>query len=674
VSGNHGASDFWVFKLNAAGTIQWQKCYGGEKNETAYFVTPTPDGGYVLAGEAESSDGDVACNAGNVDEWIVKIDALGNLQWQKSLGGNDHDEASCVRPLSDGSYIVAGTTCSPDIQGYHSLTGTNLCGDFWLVKLAAPALIYHRPIIMIDPALAFICAGNTATITTSAVFVGASPTYQWKRNGIIVGTNSASYTASDFANNDAITCTVTNGGECGITSDQASVTVVVQLKTGTINPQISISASQTILCACDEIMFRASVTGIGTSPVYQWNVNGVKTGNGMNTFASSLLNDGDVVTCNYMDNTDCMVNESVVSNPIKVTSTQGKAPSVSIVASRDTACAGSLVRFEATSLNAGANPSYQWKVNGTNVGANSNIFTTSSLLNGDIISCVMNTDSLFVCALSPSTTSNSIVMTISNSALPSVSIISSNNDVCSGVPLTFNATAQNAGASPIYQWILNNTNVGNNSPIYTNNGLSNGDQVTCVITPGNTSCTNSLVTSNVITVAIDSVPVITIVPSDTIINAGSQIQLNASISGNVSSFQWSPAASLENPLSLKPTTTELSTTTAYSLIASSDKGCTASQIAVIKVFVLLYMPSAFTPNRDGKNDIYRIPPNVSLTLENFSVYDRWGMRVFSTKNISEGWDGTIHGHQASTGVYVYMVEGTNQKGTVFLKGSFVLIR
>ena len=85
------------------------------------------------------------------------------------------------------------------------------------------------------------------------------------------------------------------------------------------------------------------------------------------------------------------------------------------------------------------------------------------------------------------------------------------------------------------------------------------------------------------------------------------------------------------------------------------------------------MPSAFTPNNDGVNDVFRIPPNVLLTLIDFSVYNRWGAKVFSTSNISAGWDGKVGGIRADAGTYVYTVNGMSQGKKVFLKGTVELI-
>jgi len=86
------------------------------------------------------------------------------------------------------------------------------------------------------------------------------------------------------------------------------------------------------------------------------------------------------------------------------------------------------------------------------------------------------------------------------------------------------------------------------------------------------------------------------------------------------------------------------------------------------------MPSAFTPNGDGVNDLFRIPPEITIQLKEFSVYDRWGNKVFTTKNAGQGWNGTISGRPQSAGVYVYVIVGTDLKGPVSTRGTFTLVR
>jgi len=132
-TGNHGDADCYVIKLDTAGNIQWQKCLGGTSNDMAYSICPTADGGYIVAGRSFSTNGDVIGNHGGVDCWIVKLDAIGNIQWQKSLGGTSYDEALSIYPTADGGYVIAGYTYSNngDVVGRYD----TLYNDYWIVKL-----------------------------------------------------------------------------------------------------------------------------------------------------------------------------------------------------------------------------------------------------------------------------------------------------------------------------------------------------------------------------------------------------------------------------------------------------------------------------------------------------------------------------------------------------------
>lgn len=120
VTGNHGGDDFWVVKLSFAGVLQWQQCYGGSNDDIAYSIQQTTDGGYIVAGSTLSTDGQVTGFHRNQynplweDYWVIKIDSVGTLQWQKTLGGTGFDEAYSVAQTLDGGYIVAGVSNSGD--------------------------------------------------------------------------------------------------------------------------------------------------------------------------------------------------------------------------------------------------------------------------------------------------------------------------------------------------------------------------------------------------------------------------------------------------------------------------------------------------------------------------------------------------------------------------------
>ena len=113
-----GEYDFWLVKTDANGNEMWNQVYGGWNIEWAYSVQQTTDGGYIIAGRTQSY------GSGEYDVWMVKTDALGNEEWNRTFGGSDWDEAYSVQQTSDGGYIVAGYTGSYGAGSY----------DFWLIK------------------------------------------------------------------------------------------------------------------------------------------------------------------------------------------------------------------------------------------------------------------------------------------------------------------------------------------------------------------------------------------------------------------------------------------------------------------------------------------------------------------------------------------------------------
>ena len=131
VSGNHGDYDYWLVKLDDSGNIQWQKSYGGMGIEQAKSIRQCADGGYIVAGSSWSSDGDVTGPHGSDDYWVVKLDTIGNLQWQYTFGGTGNDLATCVRQTADHGYVVVGYTNSSDVN----IAGIKGGFDYWIIKL-----------------------------------------------------------------------------------------------------------------------------------------------------------------------------------------------------------------------------------------------------------------------------------------------------------------------------------------------------------------------------------------------------------------------------------------------------------------------------------------------------------------------------------------------------------
>lgn len=134
VSGNHGNSDVWVVKLNSSGDIVWQKSFGGTGQDDGFDIVETSDG-YVIAGYTTSFNGNVTGNHGATDAWVLKVDYTGNLVWQKTFGGTGYDCATGIQKTSDGGFVFAGTTGSNDgnVTGNHSTSSY----DYWVVKISS---------------------------------------------------------------------------------------------------------------------------------------------------------------------------------------------------------------------------------------------------------------------------------------------------------------------------------------------------------------------------------------------------------------------------------------------------------------------------------------------------------------------------------------------------------
>lgn len=164
---------------------------------------------------------------------------------------------------------------------------------------------------------------------------------------------------------------------------------------------------------------------------------------------------------------------------------------------------------------------------------------------------------------------------------------------------------------------------------------------------------------------------------DTAVVVGQPLQLTAS---GGTTYSWSPGTALNNPNIFNPVAIYDGSfdSIKYFVTVQNDKGCTDVAQLNVKIFKTdprIFVPTAFTPNGDGKNDLFRpIPVGISK-FDYFRVYNRWGQLVFSTTIAGEGWNGKVAGQVQGSGVYVWIVQGTDFTGkTVFAKGTMTLIR
>jgi hypothetical protein len=139
VSGNHviwgPSSDFWIIKIDSIGALQWQKCFGGNSDEVAYTIKKVSYGGYIVAGFAMSNDGDVTgVHSSSLDYWIVRLDSSFSIIWQKAFGGQGDEYKESIVETSDSGFIINGLGQSIDGDMFDNTHGTAY--DYWVVKIS----------------------------------------------------------------------------------------------------------------------------------------------------------------------------------------------------------------------------------------------------------------------------------------------------------------------------------------------------------------------------------------------------------------------------------------------------------------------------------------------------------------------------------------------------------
>lgn len=395
------------------------------------------------------------------------------------------------------------------------------------------------PSIAITASQNNICGNQSITFTATVTDEGTAPVYQWYKNNTPVGTNSNTYTDATWSNGDVVFCVLTSNAECAFASNFNSNTIVISVNTpATVS--VNISTPTTTICAGTTAVCTATPTNGGSTPAYQWMLNGNNVGTNSPTYNASGLSDGDIVVCTITSNASCVASSSATSNSIVFDIVPSVTPAVSITTSTNNVCANTSITFTASPTNGGTSPSYQWKKNGFNVGANSNTYTASSWLNGDVITCVMTSNA--DCLSTSSATSNSITVTASANVTPSVSISASQTTGCASTAITFTANPVNGGSTPSYQWKKNGFNVGTNSNVYSAASWANGDVITCVMTSNATCVTSTTANSNSITLSISPAvtPSIFLQSSDNSICAGELVVFTGfpTNGGSSPSYVW----------------------------------------------------------------------------------------------------------------------------------------
>lgn len=176
------------------------------------------------------------------------------------------------------------------------------------------------------------------------------------------------------------------------------------------------------------------------------------------------------------------------------------------------------------------------------------------------------------------------------------------------------------------------------------------------------------------TVVINNLPKITVTPKDTLAIYGTPVQLQAYAPGG-QFYIWNPAVGLDNPDGPNPQAIP-DTNTAYIVTVIDTNHCSNKDTLTVRIYERgVEIPTAFTPNGDGKNDVFRIANLTTQKVAEFRVFNRWGQEVFDGHNSNQGWDGTFNGVEQPIGAYNFLIRVTFHDGSLkTYMGSVTLIR
>lgn len=374
-----------------------------------------------------------------------------------------------------------------------------------------------------------ICPGEDVTFTAVATFGGTAPTYLWQVNGFNTGTNASTFISGSLTNGDKVRVILTSSSACATTPKDTSNELTITVDP-TVVPSVSLSTNApSPLCSGNAATFTATPVNGGTSPVYQWQINGVVQAVTVATFTPALLSNGDVIRVRLTSNARCVSPATAFSNTYTVSIINPVAPAVNIsISPSNTICAGIPVSFTATATNEGTAPVYQWRVNNIIVGNNQNTFSSSSLQNGDEIKVVMTSNKY--CIVPTVVSSNLITMTVNPLLSPAIGIVAApSNTICDGTQVTFSSSVSNEGAAPQYKWFLNNTLTGIPTSTFTSSALQHGDEIKAVLVSNAICATPATDTSGIITMTVNPnvTPAITLAATSNNICAGETVTFTA---------------------------------------------------------------------------------------------------------------------------------------------------
>ncbi len=437
----------------------------GCKAETGFVVNPVPAG---ISGPAAVCEGAA----------VVLTNSSTGGMWSSADGS--------IATI-DGDGMVTGVAAGSTTVTYEFTTGC---------RVVRSIIVNPLPVAMTVTGGGSYCEGG------AGVLVGVdgselSTQYRLLHGTSTVQTVTGSGAAFDFARQtSAGTYMVTATSPAGCVRSMNGSAAVSINSLVTVSVTVSSDMGDRV-CNGSSVTYTANGVNGGTTPLYDWKVNGTSVA------ATPTYNyvpaDGDVVSVAYTSSEACPVN-ATVNGAMTMEVLANLTPSVSITATTgDTLCDGNTATFAATAVNGGDAAMYTWVVNGNTIAGVTGSGYSYVPADNDVVKVMLN--SSYECVTENDVNSNSVTMQVDEIYVPIVELmVSPGLVVAEGTAVTFTANAIKAGTAPTYQWLVNGNVVnGATQPAYTTAKLNNGDSVTCVVMATD-RCNNTSINSVVMTV------------------------------------------------------------------------------------------------------------------------------------------------------------------------------
>lgn len=284
-----------------------------------------------------------------------------------------------------------------------------------------------------------------------------------------------------------------------------------------VRDSIALTTGTNPMCSGQSATFTSYPHNGGTTPVYQWQVNGVNVGTNSPTYTTTTLTTGQIVTCILTSNL----------SGVTVTGSPATSPGITVVV--NTSPVTPVISPNGAVLTSSSATGNQWYLNGTAIsGAVNQTYTTTQ---SGSYTVIVTTNGC------TSATSAAVIISSTFTASVIVAQTTGTNPTCTGESVTFTATPSNGGTTPVYQWQVDGVNAGTNSPTFTTSTLTSGQIVTCILTSNYPSVIGSPATSNATTMIVNSIPPTPVISANGPVltssaSAGNQWYLNATLIPN----------------------------------------------------------------------------------------------------------------------------------------------